>query len=242
MDSNTQNGPTHTEKMFILVNECADVIFDTVPVIMHSIDEDRIFLTVNPRWLSAIGYPADEIVGHQFTDFLAEEFRIQVLFDGLPLFWEAGLVHGASYRLSNDGRALYVALDAVVTPESEGSIRALWVFRKADDLVQWQRAKNAIKALQSLVLAQHGIERIFPATEWPSLPGQADALPSLDPQDQPDLPQPADQLPWELSAIILDIADSLKVLSDLSTDGAADPNSQPHSLVTLSEAFQTATA
>ena len=40
-----------------------------------------------------------------------------------------------------DGRALYVALDAVVTPDSDGSRRALGVFRKADDLVQWQWAK-----------------------------------------------------------------------------------------------------
>ena len=30
MDPNTQGGLTSTENMFILVNECADVIFDTV--------------------------------------------------------------------------------------------------------------------------------------------------------------------------------------------------------------------
>ena len=67
---------------------------------MHSIDEDGIFLKVNPRWLSAMGDPADEVIGHQFTDFLTEECRIQALSDGLPLFWEAGRVHGASYRLT----------------------------------------------------------------------------------------------------------------------------------------------
>ena len=50
--------------------------------------------------------------------------------------------------------------------------------------------ENAIKALQSLVLAQRGIERIFLANEWPSPPGQADAHPSLDPQGQPDPPDP----------------------------------------------------
>ena len=100
MDPHAQRGPTRTENMFILVNECADVIFDTVPVIMDSIDEDGIFLKVNPRWLSAMGYPADEVIGHQFTDFLTEECRIQALSDGLPLFWEAGRVHGASYRLT----------------------------------------------------------------------------------------------------------------------------------------------
>ena len=107
MDPNTQSGSTHTEKMFILVNECADVIFDAVPVMMHSIDEDRIFLKVNPKWLSAMGYQTEEVVGHQFTGFLTEECRIQALSDGLPLFWEAGWVHSAAYRLSRkDGRVL----------------------------------------------------------------------------------------------------------------------------------------
>ena len=47
-----------------------------------------------------MGDPADEVIGHQFTDFLTEECRIQALSDGLPLFWEAGRVHGASYRLT----------------------------------------------------------------------------------------------------------------------------------------------
>ena len=49
MDPSTQSEPTRTEKMFILVNKCADVISDTVPVMMHSIDEDGIFLNVNSR-------------------------------------------------------------------------------------------------------------------------------------------------------------------------------------------------
>lgn len=243
MDPNTQAGSTRTEKMFILVNECADVIFDAVPVMMYSIDEDGIFLKVNPKWLSAMGYQTEEVVGHQFTGFLTEECRIQALSDGLPLFWEAGRVHSAAYRLSRkDGRVLYVAMDAVVTPEAVGSRCALGVFRKADELVQWQWAKNAIKALQSLVLAQHGIERIFLANERPSRPDQTEPRPSVDPEGLSDPPQAAPELPWEPLAIVQDIADSLKVLADLASDNTADPNSQPHSLVTLSEAFQSALA
>jgi PAS domain S-box-containing protein len=243
MDPNTQSGSTRTEKMFILVNECADVIFDAVPVMMHSIDEDGIFLKVNPKWLLAMGYQSEEVLGHQFTGFLTEECRIQALSDGLPLFWEAGRVHSAAYRLlRKDGRVLYVALDAVVTPEAAGDRRALGVFRKADDLVQWQWAKNAMKALQSLVLAQHGIERIFLANEWPSQQDQSQPHPSVDPGDVSGPPQAAEELPWELLAIIQDIADSLKVLADLAADDNAEPNSHHHSLVTLSEAFQTALA
>jgi len=147
------------------------------------------------------------------------------------------------HRLSRkNGRVLYVAMDAVVTPEAVGVRRALGVFRKADDLVQWQWAKNAIKALQSLVLAQHGIARIFLANEWPFPADQAELHPSVNPQGLSDPPQPAEELPWKLLAIIQDIADSLKVLADLAADDTADPNSQPHSLVTLSEAFQSALA
>ena len=133
-------------------------------------------------------------------------------------------------------------MDAVVTPEAVGVRRALGVFRKADDLVQWQWAKNAIKALQSLVLAQHGIAIIFLANEWPFPEDQAELHPSVNPQGLSDPPQPAEELPWKLLAIIQDIADSLKVLADLAADDTADPNSQPHSLVTLSEAFQSALA
>jgi hypothetical protein len=43
-------------------------------------------------------------------------------------------------------------------------------------------------------------------------------------------------------ATIQDIADSLKVMADLTANDTADPNSQPHPLVTLSEAFQSALA
>ena len=111
MDPNIQSRSTCTEKMFILVNECSDVIFGTVPVMMHSIDEDGIFLKVNPKWLSAMGHQTEEVVGHPFTGFLTEECRIQALSDGLPLFWEAGPVHRAAYRLSRkDGRVLYVVM------------------------------------------------------------------------------------------------------------------------------------
>ena len=133
-------------------------------------------------------------------------------------------------------------MDAVVTPEEVGGRHALGVYRKADDLVQWQWAENAIKALQSLVLAQHGIARIFLANEWPFPADQAELHPSVNPQGLSDPPQPAEELPWKLLATIQDIADSLKVMADLTANDTADPNSQPHPLVTLSEAFQSALA
>lgn len=241
MDPNTQGITNRTENTFTLVNECADVIFDAVPVMMHSINEEGVLLKVNARWLSAMGYEDQEILGHRFTDFLTEECRVQSLSDGLPLLWEAGRVHSAAYRLlRKDGRVLYVAMDAVVTPQTVGNRRALGVFRKADDLVQWQWAKNSIKALQSLTLAQHGIERLFLANEWHPSPDQTESQPPALTGEQKEPPQDAQEIPWELLAIIQDIAESLQVLADLATEDTATPQSHPHALVTLAEAFRAA--
>ncbi len=236
-------GITAVEKISSLVNECADVIFNTVPVMMYKVDEEGVILKVNPRWLSAMGYESQEVLGHRFTDFLTEECRIQSLSDTLPLFWESGRVHSSSCRLlRKDARVLYVAMDAAVTQEPLGKRSAVGVFRKADDLVQWQWSKNSIKVLQSLTSAQHGIERIFPANEGhPSTRQAVTHLPDH-PGGRSDPPQSVRKLPSELLAIFQDIVDTLAVLADLATDDTAGPRSHSHELVTLADAFRTTVA
>ena len=231
------------EKISSLVNECADVIFNTVPVMMYKVDEEGMFLKVNPRWLSAMGYQREEVLGHRFIGFLTEECRIQSLSDTLPLFWESGRVHSSSCRLlRKDARVLYVALDAAVTQEPPGKRGAIGVFRKADDLVQWQWAKNSIKALQSLISAQHFMEKAFPANR--GHPPARQAVPQLSehPGRQTDQPQDFRELPSELLSTLQDVAETLGVQADLAADDTAGPQSQPHQLVTLAEAFQTVLA
>lgn len=75
MNPDTQIGIASTEQILDLVNECADVIPDTSPVMMYKMDEEGILHNVNPRWLSAMWYENQEILGHRFTDFLTEECR-----------------------------------------------------------------------------------------------------------------------------------------------------------------------
>ena len=243
MNTVTQLGISAADSFSKLINESADVIFNIVPVMMYTVDEEGVILKVNPRWLSAMGYEIQEVVGQRFIGFLTEECRIQSLSDTLPLFWESGRVHSSSYRLRRkDARVLYVALDAVVTQEPLGELGAIGVFRKADDLVQWQWAKNSIKALQSLESAQHGMERIFPAPE--GHPSTRQAVPQLPdhPGGRSDLPRSVRNLPSKLSSSLRDVADTLAVLADLATNDTAGPQSHPHALVTLADAFRTAVA
>ena len=243
MNPDTQLGISAADSLSNLINESADVIFNIVPVMMYTPDEEGVILKVNPRWLSAMGYESQEVVGQRFIGFLTEECRIQSLSDTLPLFWESGRVHSSSCRLiRKDARVLYVALDAVVTQEPLGELGAIGVFRKADDLVQWQWAKNSIKALQSLESAQHGMERIFLTNEERPSTRQAVTHLSDHPGGRSDLPRSVRNLPSELSSSLRDVADTLAVLADLATNDTAGPQSHPHALVTLADAFRTAVA
>ena len=243
MNPDTQLRMSAADRLSNLINECADVIFNIVPVMMYKVDEEGVILKVNPRWLSAMGYEIQEVVGQRFIGFLTEECRIQSLSDTLPLFWESGRVHSSSCRLlRKDARVLYVAMDAVVTQEPLGELGAIGVFRKADDLVQWQWAKNSIKALQSLALAQHGMERIFLTNDGrPSTRQAVTHLPDH-PEGRSDAPQSVRKLPSELLAIFQDIVDTLNVLEDLAANETAGSQSHRHELATLAESFQTTVA
>jgi len=241
MNPDTQLGMSKADRLSNLINECANVIFNIVPVMMYKTDEEGVILKVNPRWLSAMGYEIQEVVGQRFIGFLTEECRIQSLSDTLPLFWESGRVHSSSCRLlRKDARVLYVAMDAVVTQEPLGELGAIGAFRKADDLVQWQWAKNSIKALQSLASAQHGMERIFLTNEGRPFTRQAVTHLPDHPEGRSDPPQSVRKLPSELLAIFQDIADTLNVLEDLAANETAGSQSHRHKLATLAEAFQTA--
>lgn len=243
MRPETQPGIQRAQKTLSLVKECAGVVFDAVPVMMYKLDEEGVYLKVNPRWLSAMGFEAQEVLGQRFTNFLTEECLIQSLSDTLPLFWESGRVHCSACRLlRKDARVLYVAWDAVVTQEPLGKLGAVGVFRKADDLVQWQWSKNSIKALQSLASAQQTIENRLLTNEWNPLTRQAGTQVPVYPGAPTDPPQDVHGIPPELSSTLQEIAATLEVLADLATDDTTGSQSNPHELVTLAETFQTALA
>ena len=243
MNPDTQPGMSAADRLSNLINECADVIFNIVPVMMYKVDEEGVILKVNPRWLSAMGYEIQEVVGQRFIGFLTEECRIQSLSDTLPLFWDSGRVHSSSCRLlRKDARVLYVAMDAVVTQEPLGELGAIGVFRKADDLVQWQWAKNSIKALQSLASAQHAIERFLPESGGQLSTKQAVTQLPIHPGGPSDPSQAFHGSPPELMSTLQDVAETLEVLADLATDDAAGTQCQPRQLVTLAEAFRTTLA
>ena len=136
IEANEKSTWERMSKMSDLVAECENILFDEAPVMVYSIDESCSLLKVNCRWLAEMGYQAEEVLGHECSDFLTEECSIQVRAEVLPLLWEVGRAHSIGFSLlRSNGRVLDVSLDAIVAPQPLGQSHVLGGFHDRDDLV-----------------------------------------------------------------------------------------------------------
>ena len=145
-----------------VIEECAGILFESAPIMMHSIDRDGKILKVNRRWLEVLGYEADEVLGYHATHFLTEQSRVMVEEDQLSLSWRVGSPRsrGVSF-VRKDGRVVDVLRDAETNETTESSLRALVALRDQHDLIQWKQASSTLKALHGLKRVQHKLENIL---------------------------------------------------------------------------------
>ena len=212
MESNEESTRERLSQMSDLVAECENILFDEAPVMGYSIDESCSLLKVNHRWLAEMGYQAEEVLGHECSEFLTEECSIRVRGEVLPLLWEVGWAHSIGFSLLRSNvRVLDVSLDAVVEPQPLGQRHVLGAFHDRDDLVQWRQAALTIKALKGLHLAHNGLDRLLVdvGVSGISAPDQKDD--ALDEEENDGAPS----LPWELIAVTQDIVSSARALADL---------------------------
>ena len=90
MEANEESTRERLSQMSDLVAECENILFDEAPVMVYSIDESCSLLKVNRRWLAEMGYQAEEVLGHECSEFLTEECSIQVRAEVLPLYGKWG--------------------------------------------------------------------------------------------------------------------------------------------------------
>lgn len=94
-----------------------DALFESAPVMLHSIDADGRLVRVSRFWADALGYAPEEMLGRRSTEFLTEASRAYALETVLPMFWAQGKVHSVSYEfLRKDGTVLPVLMSAVAHP------------------------------------------------------------------------------------------------------------------------------
>ena len=219
-----------------LLIQCRDILFDSAPVMMHSIDDNGILVKVNKLWLTTLGYKAEEVLGRKSTEFLTDGSRAQALAETLSLFRETGRAHSIGYSfVHKNGRVIDVLLDAVTSYDLKGERITLAALRDRGDLEQWKWSTSSINTLQSLDAVQRYICLTLSA-------GGADEVPQLEPQDLESLQESLESAKQELTVVIEDFTDHLRQLTEIAEQRFHDEQNSRQVLFTVADTIRVALA
>ncbi|MDQ7784183.1 MAG: PAS domain S-box protein [Desulfomonilaceae bacterium] len=117
-------------------------VYESVPVMMHSIDIEGKIVSVNRKWLEITGYRRQEVVGRNVESVMTPESRVN-LRSILPKFWRKGTVSAVPYQYTKkDGTLIDVLLDSVVMDDPEWGRVSLSAIR---DVTAQKRAERALR-------------------------------------------------------------------------------------------------
>ena len=133
-------------------------IFESAPVMMHSIDRDGCIIAVNEEWLGETGYKREEAIGRALTAVLTPESAETVVCDTLPRLWRDGEVRDVSLRIQRrDGTCLHVVIDSVVVTAADESAMSLAVLR---NVTAHRRAESDRERLRHQLLEARKLESL----------------------------------------------------------------------------------
>jgi len=136
-------------------------LFSHLPAIMHSIDAQGRLSAVNDRWIEALGYTRDEVIGKRSTEFLTQESARYAREVVLPAFFEAGRCDNVLYQfVRKDGSLLDVMLSAIVDRDEAGNVvRSQAVLTDVTERLAAERAAQAAAAQEETIRVQREMLR-----------------------------------------------------------------------------------
>ena len=97
-------------------------LYNSTPVMLHSIGPDGRLLSVSDFWLERLGYERHEVIGKHSADFLTPESRIKAQEALLPQFFAEGRCKDIEYRyITKSGRTIDVLMSAVAEYDRHGN-------------------------------------------------------------------------------------------------------------------------
>ncbi|MBT3229904.1 MAG: PAS domain S-box protein [Candidatus Marinimicrobia bacterium] len=117
-------------------------LYDNSPLPYHSLDSDGVFVDVNSTWLEVLGYPREEIIGHNYADFLHPEF-VSTFNKNFPSFKKSGFVVDVYFKIRHqDGHYVDINLNGSMGYNGDGSVKQSYcVFQ---DVTDRKRAENRL--------------------------------------------------------------------------------------------------
>lgn len=117
-------------------------VYESVPIMMHSINKEGKIVSVNRKWLEVLGYTREEVVGQEVESVMTAESQktLQAL---LPGFWSEGRIANVPYQyVKKDGTIIDALLDSVAMDDPEWSTVSLSAIR---DITARKRAEQELQ-------------------------------------------------------------------------------------------------
>ncbi len=100
-----------------------DLIQTKTPVMIHVVDGNGCLVAVSDEWLERLGYTRQEVIGKQFTTFLAEGSILQCPGDDCSKYSCPGLCKEVSLQIvKRDGQCLDVLFSAIAERDPGGEL------------------------------------------------------------------------------------------------------------------------
>ena len=140
------------------------ILFDSAPIMMHSIDRDGKLVRVNDSWLQRLGYKRDEVLGRQVVELMTDESSEIAVKETLPIFWRVGSARNVGYQfVSKNGSVLDILLDAEVSTDNVVDAFTLSALRDGHDFIQRRQASATLSELHRLIRLGSELEAVLSA-------------------------------------------------------------------------------
>jgi PAS domain S-box-containing protein len=108
------------QKLKQAVSDVTD-LYDNAPCGYHSLDQNGVFVNVNNTLASWLGYSKEEMLGHEFSEFLPQS-EVDVYKSRYPEFVKMGSVSDVEFPMQRkDGTELPVSVSAVAIRDENGN-------------------------------------------------------------------------------------------------------------------------
>lgn len=125
------------------------MLYDSSPIMKHSIDCKGIVRNINQQWLQEMGYSRDEVLGRRIDAFMTPESAQKAFQTVLPAFWREGAVRNVTYQyVRRDGSIIDVLLDSIAVRDPRWGLISLSTVRNFTDR---KKAEDEAARVRSLL-------------------------------------------------------------------------------------------
>ncbi|MEB3211387.1 MAG: EAL domain-containing protein [Leptolyngbyaceae bacterium] len=155
------------------VKQSTQVLFHSIPMMIHVTDRTDRITAVSDVWLQQMGYDREEVIGTRLVEYMTEESRCYAETTILSTYFQTGQCQDIPFKLTTkEGRLLEMLFSGRVERDTRGN-----VVRRIESLVNVTRQREVEKQLfREKELAQVTLQSIGDAVVTTNVNGEVDYL------------------------------------------------------------------